>query len=118
MCRCQMCIYPSVYDETQLAAVKMVETTAKVKQKTTDRHRCCRSCRMTLLPNGTLKIANATRQDAGSYTCVAKNQFGTASTTGKLLITGESGAPGHLKPFCPTSGHVCTKQLFPHRTCP
>lgn len=47
--------------------------------------------RINSLPNGTLKIANATRQDAGSYTCIAKNQFGTASTTGKLLITGESG---------------------------
>ncbi|XP_034388809.1 contactin-3 [Cyclopterus lumpus] len=46
-----------------------------------------RSERITLLPNGTLKIANVTRRDAASYTCVAKNQFGTASTTGRLLIT-------------------------------
>ncbi|XP_062319735.1 contactin-3 [Osmerus eperlanus] len=43
--------------------------------------------RITLLPNGTLKIANVSRKDAGSYTCIAKNQFGTASTTGRLLIT-------------------------------
>lgn len=48
------------------------------------------SLRITLLPNGTLKITNVTRRDAGSYTCIAKNQFGTASTTGRLLITGES----------------------------
>ncbi|XP_031136371.1 contactin-3 [Sander lucioperca] len=46
-----------------------------------------RSERITLLPNGTLKIANVTRRDAASYTCVAKNQFGTASTTGRLLVT-------------------------------
>ncbi|XP_024916049.1 contactin-3 isoform X2 [Cynoglossus semilaevis] len=46
-----------------------------------------RNERITLLPNGTLKIANLTRQDTGSYTCVAKNHFGTASTTGRLLIT-------------------------------
>ncbi|XP_075952378.1 contactin-3 [Anarhichas minor] len=46
-----------------------------------------RTERITLLPNGTLKIANVTRRDAASYTCVAKNQFGTASTTGRLLIT-------------------------------
>ncbi|KAM9534900.1 contactin-3-like [Salvelinus alpinus] len=43
--------------------------------------------RITLLANGTLKIVNATRRDAGSYTCIAKNQFGTASATGRLLIT-------------------------------
>uniref|UniRef100_A0A3Q3WFZ4 Uncharacterized protein n=1 Tax=Mola mola TaxID=94237 RepID=A0A3Q3WFZ4_MOLML len=42
---------------------------------------------ITLLPNGTLKIANVTRRDAGSYTCIAKNQFGAASTTRRLLIT-------------------------------
>lgn len=46
-----------------------------------------RSERITLLPNGTLKITNVTKRDAGSYTCIAKNQFGTASTTGRLIIT-------------------------------
>uniref|UniRef100_A0A667XVR1 Contactin 3b n=1 Tax=Myripristis murdjan TaxID=586833 RepID=A0A667XVR1_9TELE len=46
-----------------------------------------RTERISLLPNGTLKIANVTRRDAASYTCIAKNQFGTASTTGRLLIT-------------------------------
>ncbi|XP_056261407.1 contactin-3 isoform X2 [Seriola aureovittata] len=46
-----------------------------------------RTERITLLPNGTLKIANVTRRDAATYTCIAKNQFGTASTTGRLLIT-------------------------------
>lgn len=51
---------------------------------------CSAFLRITLLPNGTLKIANVTRRDAASYTCIAKNQFGTASTTGRLLITGES----------------------------
>lgn len=45
--------------------------------------------RISLFANGTLKIANVTKRDGGSYTCVAKNQFGTASTTGKLVITGE-----------------------------
>ncbi|XP_029550519.1 contactin-3-like isoform X3 [Salmo trutta] len=52
-----------------------------------------RNERITLLPNGTLKIANVTRRDAGSYTCIAKNQFGTASTTGRLFITGPPGSP-------------------------
>lgn len=51
---------------------------------------CSAFLRIALLPNGTLKIANVTRRDAASYTCIAKNQFGTASTTGRLLITGES----------------------------
>uniref|UniRef100_A0A8C2GAF6 Contactin 3b n=1 Tax=Cyprinus carpio TaxID=7962 RepID=A0A8C2GAF6_CYPCA len=46
-----------------------------------------RSERISLFPNGTLKIANVTKRDGGSYTCIAKNQFGTASTTGRLIIT-------------------------------
>ncbi|KAL6111322.1 cntn3 [Pungitius sinensis] len=46
-----------------------------------------RTERITLLSNGTLKIANVSRRDAASYTCVAKNQFGTASTTGRLIVT-------------------------------
>uniref|UniRef100_A0A8C1FQV7 Contactin 3b n=1 Tax=Cyprinus carpio carpio TaxID=630221 RepID=A0A8C1FQV7_CYPCA len=43
--------------------------------------------RISLFPNGTLKIANVTKRDGGTYTCIAKNQFGTASTTGRLIIT-------------------------------
>ncbi|XP_030585819.1 LOW QUALITY PROTEIN: contactin-3 [Archocentrus centrarchus] len=46
-----------------------------------------RTERITLLPDGTLKIANVTKRDAASYTCIAKNQFGTASTTGRLIVT-------------------------------
>ncbi|MCI4375167.1 hypothetical protein PGIGA_G00106180 [Pangasianodon gigas] len=43
--------------------------------------------RFTVFPNGTLKIANVTKQDGGIYTCIARNQFGSASTAGRLLIT-------------------------------
>ncbi|XP_072238958.1 contactin-3 [Leuresthes tenuis] len=46
-----------------------------------------RTERISLFPNGTLQIANVTKRDAASYTCIAKNQFGTASTTGRLLVT-------------------------------
>ncbi|XP_023688924.1 contactin-3-like [Paramormyrops kingsleyae] len=46
-----------------------------------------RTERILLLPGGTLKIINVTKADGGSYTCMARNQFGTASTTGRLLIT-------------------------------
>ncbi|XP_066554152.1 contactin-3 [Amia ocellicauda] len=46
-----------------------------------------RNERITLLEDGTLKITNVTKTDGGTYTCVARNQFGIASTTGRLLIT-------------------------------
>nr|XP_056711725.1 contactin-4 isoform X2 [Euleptes europaea] len=42
--------------------------------------------RITLLEDGTLKIANVTKADAGSYTCTAMNHFGAASSTGNLVV--------------------------------
>ncbi|XP_060095553.1 contactin-4 isoform X1 [Heteronotia binoei] len=42
--------------------------------------------RITLLEDGTLKIANVTKADAGSYTCTATNHFGAASSTGNLVV--------------------------------
>uniref|UniRef100_A0A8C2J963 Contactin 3a, tandem duplicate 2 n=1 Tax=Cyprinus carpio TaxID=7962 RepID=A0A8C2J963_CYPCA len=43
--------------------------------------------RITLLPDGTLRITNVTKMDGGNYACLARNQFGVASTTGRLLVT-------------------------------
>ncbi|XP_012682835.2 contactin-3 [Clupea harengus] len=43
--------------------------------------------RIIILPDGTLKITNLTKTDGGTYTCLAQNQFGTASTSGRLLVT-------------------------------
>uniref|UniRef100_A0A4W6C5Q8 Contactin 3a, tandem duplicate 2 n=1 Tax=Lates calcarifer TaxID=8187 RepID=A0A4W6C5Q8_LATCA len=45
------------------------------------------SCRITLSPDGTLRLANVSKSDAGSYTCFARNRFGMSSTTGRLLVT-------------------------------
>uniref|UniRef100_A0A2K6K4X3 Contactin 6 n=1 Tax=Rhinopithecus bieti TaxID=61621 RepID=A0A2K6K4X3_RHIBE len=44
------------------------------------------SKRIFLLEDGSLKIYNVTRSDAGSYTCIATNQFGTAKNTGSLIV--------------------------------
>uniref|UniRef100_A0A8C1ZAC9 Contactin 3b n=1 Tax=Cyprinus carpio TaxID=7962 RepID=A0A8C1ZAC9_CYPCA len=46
-----------------------------------------RSERISLFPNGTLKIANVTKRDGGSYTCIAKNQFGTNLGIIIIIIT-------------------------------
>ncbi|KAF4078298.1 hypothetical protein AMELA_G00197800 [Ameiurus melas] len=43
--------------------------------------------RISLLSDGTLRIINVTKTDVGSYTCLARNQFGMASTTRRLLVT-------------------------------
>ncbi|KAM8830683.1 contactin-3-like [Synchiropus picturatus] len=45
------------------------------------------SDRITLSPDGTLRVANVSKSDAGSYTCFARNRFGMSSTTGRLLVT-------------------------------
>uniref|UniRef100_A0AAX7TBK9 Contactin 3a, tandem duplicate 2 n=1 Tax=Astatotilapia calliptera TaxID=8154 RepID=A0AAX7TBK9_ASTCA len=42
---------------------------------------------ITLSPDGTLRLANVSKSDAGSYTCFARNRFGMSSTTGRLLVT-------------------------------
>ncbi|XP_046896798.1 contactin-4 [Hypomesus transpacificus] len=44
------------------------------------------SHRVTVLDNGSLRIANVSKMDAGLYTCVARNQFGVASSAGSLLV--------------------------------
>uniref|UniRef100_A0A8C1WW26 Contactin 4 n=1 Tax=Cyprinus carpio TaxID=7962 RepID=A0A8C1WW26_CYPCA len=43
-------------------------------------------CRRTISEDGTLRIANVTKSDAGRYTCVAKNPFGTSSSSGTLVV--------------------------------
>lgn len=48
----------------------------------------CNFFRITLLKDGGLRITNVTKVDAGSYTCVATNQFGTASGMTNLVVTG------------------------------
>nr|KAF6310274.1 contactin 4 [Myotis myotis] len=42
--------------------------------------------RITISEDGSLRIVNVTKADAGSYTCVATNHFGTASSTGSLVV--------------------------------
>uniref|UniRef100_A0A9J8BHM5 Contactin 4 n=1 Tax=Cyprinus carpio carpio TaxID=630221 RepID=A0A9J8BHM5_CYPCA len=36
--------------------------------------------------DGTLRITNVTKSDAGRYTCVARNPFGTSSSSGTLVV--------------------------------
>uniref|UniRef100_A0A8C3U7Q0 Contactin-3 n=1 Tax=Catharus ustulatus TaxID=91951 RepID=A0A8C3U7Q0_CATUS len=43
--------------------------------------------RVTLLKDGGLRIANVTKGDAGSYTCLATNQFGAARGSTSLRVT-------------------------------
>lgn len=45
--------------------------------------------RVTVLENGSLRISNVSRLDDGLYTCVARNQFGVASSAGSLLVKGK-----------------------------
>uniref|UniRef100_A0A8C6U970 Contactin 4 n=1 Tax=Neogobius melanostomus TaxID=47308 RepID=A0A8C6U970_9GOBI len=40
--------------------------------------------RVNILESGNLRIWNATKTDSGVYTCMARNQFGLASSTGSL----------------------------------
>ncbi|XP_061641967.1 contactin-4-like isoform X1 [Phyllopteryx taeniolatus] len=44
------------------------------------------SKRVSMLDNGNLRIWNVTKSDAGPYTCMARNQFGVASSTGSVTV--------------------------------
>lgn len=48
---------------------------------------------MVLSEDGSLKIHNVTRSDAGAYTCIATNQFGVAKNTGNLVVKGIPSSP-------------------------
>lgn len=57
------------------------------------------SHRVTVLESGSLRIGNVSKMDAGLYTCVARNQFGVASSAGSLLVkepTSITSPAGHL----------------------
>uniref|UniRef100_A0A671Z1W2 Contactin-4-like n=1 Tax=Sparus aurata TaxID=8175 RepID=A0A671Z1W2_SPAAU len=40
----------------------------------------------TITVDGTLRITNISKSDGGRFTCVARNQFGTSSSTGTLMV--------------------------------
>lgn len=42
------------------------------------------------MDDGTLRITNISKVDAGRYTCVARNHFGSSSSTGELVVKGIS----------------------------
>lgn len=43
--------------------------------------------RISLLKDGGLRIANVTKADVGTYTCIAENQFGKANGSTHLVVT-------------------------------
>ncbi|XP_031136351.1 contactin-4 isoform X1 [Sander lucioperca] len=42
--------------------------------------------RQTIMEDGTLRITNISKSDGGRYTCLARNRFGTSSSTGILVV--------------------------------
>ena len=44
--------------------------------------------RRVIKEDGSLRITNISQSDAGRYTCVAQNIFGTSSSSGSLVVKG------------------------------
>lgn len=74
--------------KSRLCKCPNVEVSVKVHEVITDGLSMDMTHRVTVLDNGSLRISNVTKMDDGLYTCVARNQFGVASSAGSLLVKG------------------------------
>ncbi|NXE65819.1 CNTN3 protein, partial [Calcarius ornatus] len=66
--------------------------------------------RVSLLKDGGLRVANVTKGDAGTYTCLATNQFGSARGSTSLVVTG-----GLSWQFLPMDSVWCSGLAAPSR---
>lgn len=81
---------------------------------------CFDRCRISILAKGNLRIWNATKPDAGLYTCIARNQFGVASSTGTLSVKGISSEFVAFEFYCIAVDFLLPKKLkhsFKWRNC-
>ncbi|MEQ2189927.1 hypothetical protein GOODEAATRI_030324, partial [Goodea atripinnis] len=64
-----------------------------------------------ILEDGTLRLTNISKSDEGSYTCVARNHFGAASSTGSLVVKDASVGQSLVLP-CEVSSDSSLSPIF------